>query len=201
MYHMIILIFLCGCCPYRMATSEVAACIEKSFRSERKAVHCHPIYAVVPRHRCQIYWFDLPHWVTWSLFGNDDDGVFGERANYRLGTPPTYSKAFCWWWRNSFHNFTFYVIGSAHRQNSQLIVLGLSSEGLRLFEYRPVGTHIHHGQGSSVLFAFHGGKPFLSMRLAHDHYKGDFYVGWRKRGNFGIKFSPFGRRRHCMGNR
>src|SRR5262245_53774154 len=67
----------------------------------------HPLYNIVPRHRCQIRWYDLGHWTMWMLFGNDDDGIFGEEADYSLEEQISTWKALRWVCRNPFHNFCF----------------------------------------------------------------------------------------------
>ena len=124
------LFFSNSCASYKIPTSDFHAVYPcgpsdsrtlASLPNQAEALD-HPLYQTIPRHRCQIRWFDLGHWSTWTLFGNDDDGIFGEEptANYRLEERPDYKKAFLWWCRNPLHNFCFYVIGSAERTNSEI---------------------------------------------------------------------------------
>lgn len=188
-----IAIFLCGCASYKIPTDV--------FRVEED--HCpgcknynqalsHWLYDLIPRHRSQIRWYDMGHWTSWILFGNDDDGIFGENWTFHLDQPISGLKALKWGMRNPLHNFCFYVIGSAHRHNREITLLNLTSKGLCLFEYNPYQSRNFGDVNSSFFIALHGGKPFVSLRLAYSStHRGNFYLGWRDRGNFGIKFAPW----------
>ncbi len=153
------------------------------------------LYRWIPAHRNQIHPYCLGHWFTWALFGNDDDGIYGERASPRFcrNEKNGPKKAFKWFFRNPLHNFCFYVIGSAHRRNSEFTVLRIAyNEPTESLRYRPESIHGFIGRRSTFFLAFHGGKPFLALRLVYTPLcKGEFYIGWRDRGNFGIKFRPF----------
>lgn len=78
-----------------------------------------------------------------------------------------------WQRRNGLHNFTFYVIGIADREFSQT------------------------GRFPGTVFNPHGGWNWTVcryhwLRLPLISYKGQrvvFYVGWRERGNFGVKLN------------
>lgn len=163
------LFFLTNCAPYRVPT--------QCLMLDEKGLD-HPLYSIVPRHRCQIRALDLGHWMTWTLLGNDDDGIFGEglKASYYSNIPPCAFKALRWTARNPLHNFCYYVIGSAHRHNRKIALIDLRSK-------------INE---SKFFIGFHGGKPFISFCFDYSSSrKGEFYIGWRERGNFGIKFLPF----------
>lgn len=153
-----------------------------------------PLYRYIPRHRCQIQWYDVPHWTSWALFGNDDDGIFGEAQcdPYQLHRCNGCGKALCWWIRNPFHNLFHYVLGSAHCVNSEFTLLNLNECGIQTMCYSPVARHNYGGRGTSFFLALHGWKPFVSMRLVYfNKYQTDFYLGWRKHGAFGFKLQPF----------
>jgi hypothetical protein len=157
----------------------------------------HWLYRIIPRHRCQIRWYDLGHWCTWMLFGNDDDGIFGEEptANFRPTHKIHFMQALAWELRNPLHNFCFYVIGTAHYCNSEYTILEVTPEHIEGFHYRDHAITIFASENSSLYLALHGWKPFISLRLIYnERRKGDFYLGWRCRGNFGIKCVLFGRR-------
>jgi hypothetical protein len=194
------MIFIClgifsGCSTYKYPTGSF---YEKASPMESSAAN-HGLYQITPRHRSQLYWYDLCHRTTWMLFGNDDDGIFGEgpSANYRPNQPPCFAKAVAWWFRNPLHNFCFYVIGSAHRENTQIDIFQIVDNKISGLHYRPEGTHLFEDGKSSFHVALHGGKPFISLRLCyHPNYRADFYIGWRERGNFGIKILPFCRNRY-----
>lgn len=153
-----------------------------------------PLYEVIPCHRSAVPPGDVASWMAWAIFGNDDDGIYGEgpKAHYYPNYPNTVGKFWRWWLRNPLHNFTFYVIGSADRQNSAFTVLKIGDKGCALLcKNRRKATEFpfYHG---GIYIAFHGGKPYVSMRLPITGKRClNFYFGWRCRGNFGIKLQPF----------
>lgn len=190
-----IAIFLSGCASYKIPTAAFREHVP--YHKNKNEALEHWLYRVIPRHRCQIRWYDVGHWTTWMLFGNDDDGLFGEEmdALYLVDEPISGRKALKWGLRNPLHNFCFYVIGSAHRPNSAFTLLNLTPRGVCMFHYTPVGTRSFGSSCSSFYLAMHGGKPFIALRLAYTpKHCGDFYIGWRERGNFGIKFVPWTKR-------
>lgn len=179
-----------------LLTQEIPSCEycqAKKDNLNKNATQSHPFYAVVPSHRSHVCWYDFGHWFTWALFGNDDDGIFGEQAYpaYRPQAKNDVKKAFSWWWRNPLHNFCYYVIGSAQFQNSELTLLKITEKELSGFTYSPEGKVVFAGENSSFFLGLHGWKPFISLRLVYfDRYKTECYLGWRCRGNFGIKCIP-----------
>jgi hypothetical protein len=185
------LFLMCGCASYKIKTEEFQ---EPCMDPNKQEALGHWLYKIVPRHRCQIRWYDVGHWCTWTLFGNDDDGIFGEEstAHYRPYQKVNFGKALAWKCRNPFHNFCFYVIGSAHRRNSELTILKLTSNDSYAFRYKHEALTVLPFDQSYFFLAFHGGKPFISWRLIYSRRRCfDFYLGWRCRGNFGLKCLPF----------
>jgi hypothetical protein len=122
------------------------------------------LYRIIPEKRSDIRSLDIAHTFLWAVFGNEDDGIYGEgiHARYKPEWENNSLKALRWWLRNPFHNFCFYVIGSADKVNSRLVLI----------------------DKSPFFLAFHGGKPFIQIC-----YYGTYYAGWRERGNFGIKMN------------
>lgn len=159
----------------------------------QKAYH-HPLYKVIPIHRSQLYWYDLPRWITWALFGNDDSGVFGESPiGYYSDTEDEigYKRAGKWMLRNPLHNFTFYVIGFAHSPpKCETALLSYDSEKLLFLESSSPSRTVFAGPKTSFFIGFHGILPFISLRLRHARQT-DIYMGWREKGNFGLKFVPY----------
>jgi hypothetical protein len=150
------------------------------------------IYNWVPYNKSCIDKKSLLSYLAWAFIGNDDDGAYGEKpsagnwTNEKIGP----KRAFMWWMRNPMHNFTFYVIGSAHKKNSEVTLLKFSEDGDNdFFSYHSKGKTVFAGKGTSFFLGFHGGKPFLSLRIDYGR-RFDFYIGWRERGNFGIKLIP-----------
>jgi hypothetical protein len=149
------------------------------------------MYAVIPRHHSQIRWFDVGHWTTWTLFGNNDDGIFGEDdPSDRHTAEITPEGAFLWWVRNPLHNLTFYVIGSAYTKNSAFTLVKVSSSTFEVLKYHPAATQTYGGKHTSLLLTLHGWKPFVSLRIDYGRLF-DCYAGWRPRGNFGFTLRPF----------
>lgn len=185
------LILLSGCAGYKVCTQaflDEPPTEDKVLYENKKAALSHWLYRAIPRHRCQIKWYDIGHWTTWMLFGNDDDGIFGEEAHYRLDQKVTSCKALRWCLRNPLHNFCFYTIGSAHCRNSEITLLKIADYQVRYFRYSPYGTTNFAGKNTSFFLGLHGWKPFVSLRLVYSKTRsGNFYIGWRTSGNFGIK--------------
>jgi hypothetical protein len=190
--------FLSGCATYKIPTESFGSVSHETFEDplsvqfERKALQ-HPLYSIIPRHRSQIRGYDLGHWCMWMLFGNDDDGIFGEgpKALYKLEVPNNFSKALSWTCRNPLHNFCFYVIGSAYKPQSEFALLKMDNTAFSLFRYKRKAEG-NYRKGSFFFIGFHGWKPFIFLRLLYSQkYKGQCYLGWRERGNFGIMFLPF----------
>lgn len=156
-----------------------------------------PLYAIIPAHQSCIAPGDVQSWMLWALFGNDDDGIYGEgpKAHFCEDEPNTTDKFWRWWRRNPLHNFTFYVIGSADRFNSAFALLKVGDRGSCIFypQYHPTEYPFDH---IGLYLALHGGKPFLSLRFPWTRHRSfNFYCGWRCRGNFGMVLHPFKRTR------
>lgn len=184
-----------SCIPYKIPTETF---ITHCSSVEEKDALQHWLYRVIPRHRCQIRWFDLPHWASWMLLGNDDDGIFGEgpKAHYLEDQPADFRKAMRWALRNPLHNFCFYTIGTAWCRNSEITLLKVTKRGVCSMHYCENGHIVFADPGSSFFLGLHGWKPFVSLRLAWSPYRtADFYLGWRPRGNFGVKILPAAKRK------
>ncbi len=159
----------------------------------------HWLTSYIPEQRSQLKWHSPLKCLTWAVFGNDDDGLFGERASpkFHPEKKASFTKALKWFLRNPFHNFCFYVIGSAQRQNSECTLIRIAChEPTELFKYRPAPIYGFTGRHTTFYCALHGGKPFIALRLVYTNkIKSEFYFGWRERGNFGIKVRPFVKRK------
>ncbi len=181
-----------GCASYKIPSTHFkreSPRSEMHARNEKDAL-ASPLYQMIPRHRYQPRWYALGHWTAWILFGNDDDGIFGEGGGkaYRPWQPNTFGKAVRWWTRNPFHNLTHYGIGSADRVNSELTLFNCCCRGICILHYDPIAKKNFGCKRSSFFMALHGGKPFISLRLCYpNNYRSEFYIGWRKHGAFGFK--------------
>ncbi len=190
-----------GCAPYKISTAqfnrweqcENPSAINQCRDQKESEAAGHWLYQAIPRHRSQIRWYDLPHWTTWMLFGNDDDGIFGESSPkpYLFSSKNTPLKAAKWWLRNPLHNFTHYTIGSAGSENREFTLINLNSKGLTTFRTETGAKHNFGSDGTSFYAGLHGGKPYLSLRIVYPwKRKTECYLGWRKGGAFGLKFLP-----------
>ncbi len=154
----------------------------------------HWLYRFIPRSRNQLSWYHLGPFSLWVLFGNDDDGVFGEgpQALWMLHKPPTFSKALLWSLRNPFHNYTFYVLGFASKyvHCDEFVVINLTPKSFRFCTYTPYGTTVFSDRHTCFFVAFHSMRPFISFRYTFENQKRfEGFCGWRERGNFGLKLA------------
>lgn len=133
-----IILFSSGCATYKVPTEALM----------KEDAPPHWLYDIVPRHRCQIQWYDAGHWGTWMLFGNDDDGIFGEDSKnpYKSDEPISFKKGLYWACRNPFHNFCFYTIGTAYCTNSELSIVRMGDGTLGFCEYSPIGHRVFGGR-------------------------------------------------------
>lgn len=114
----------------------------------------------------KIHFYNKLNPVWW--FENLDDPL--PPASYRPNDP---HRVGMWHWRNSMHNFDYYVIGIADKQF------------MRSGCYPARITKPHNGWNFAlcrrrILFL-----PYASYR----HGRFEFYLGWRNHGNFGIKLN------------
>lgn len=200
-FFYLLLLVLSGCASYKIPTENFYVPPRNQLTPEESMVYDiyqeqaahHWLYRAIPRHRSQIRWYDLPRWVTWALFGNDDDGLFSEWhvPLFQPEQPVGFGKALAWVLRNPFHNFCFYVIGNVGYPNDELTLLKINRRKFCFFHYEPVAKTVFGGRYTSFYLGLHGFKPLISLRLAYGlRWKSDFYIGWREKGNFGIKFLP-----------
>ena len=192
------LFLLCsGCASYKIPTKEFIGPPHNTETSDkdlkqRKIALEHWLYEYIPRHRSQIRWYDFGHWISWSILGNDDHGIFGEEHETVPQTDDKISsfRMLQWTSRNPAHNFTFYVIGTAQYDNSEFTLLRASCEDIKFLKITTHEKRDYAGQCSGFFLALHGWRPFLSIRL--DHWRSSkFYIGWRELGNFGVRLTPF----------
>lgn len=111
-------------------------------------------------------------WFVWAFFGNADDGVIGD-ASFNPGRVDSWKIRLTWWFRNPAHNWCFYVIGMAGKA---FVRTGTYPKDV----FSPMS-----GWNVCVIH-------YRWLRLPFVSYQGRFvrwYIGWRDRGNFGIKFN------------
>lgn len=116
----------------------------------------------------QVRWYDRLNPVFW--IGNADDPVAPEW--YRPGNP---LRNVLWYFRNPFHNLTFYVIGVGDK---------LQSASYSRCGPHPKDVFAPEGGWNFSVIKYKGLRlPFVSYWNRHTK----LYLGWRERGNIGIK--------------
>ncbi len=179
-----------GCATYKVPTSSYFKPQGDWHDDTRKMALEHPLYKAIPRHREQIKWYDIPHWATWAVAGNDDDGIFGEAYSPPYSTNIDLVTFMRWNVRNSLHNLKFYTppVGSANwKKHYNFCLFGIDGNRLKLMKNRDPGFF---GEGkASFHIVLNDFKPFISARFPLTRRK-EFqsYFGWRERGNFGLSF-------------
>lgn len=155
----------------------------------------HSLYRVVPASIKLIRWYDAPGWMTWNLAGNDDDGIFGERQAIPYSTNISTVTFMRWTTRNPLHNCFFYTMGSAGWTNHHGFAVADIASGERPRFFTLDKGRIAGAGRFGVRFAFHDYKPFFSLNLPYTPSRRfEMYLGWRERGNFGMKLKPWVRK-------
>lgn len=110
--------------------------------------------------------------IIWALFGNAEDGIYGD-LSFNPERKETALIAIRWWFRNPFHNLTFHVIG-------------IPKPFISIGDY-PWDVFNPKGGWNRVTRI----SAINQKRYKFISYIGwcKFYVGWRERGNFGIKLT------------
>jgi len=186
-----------SCASYKAPTSSFALARsgeegEHYGRVEQRAL-AHPLYEVIPRHRSQVRWYDVPRWMHWGLLGNDDNGLFGESQRIPYSTNIHAGTFVRWSTRNPLHNFCFYVVGSAHWKRHYHAVLFSVAHGRVRGLAR--GEPKVFDSDNSFKIAFNDFRPFIAWQFSHfKNRRFQFYVGWRERGNLGFKLRPWAKR-------
>lgn len=104
----------------------------------------------------------------WVLFGNEDDGIFGDSVwNPNRHTDPL--TAVRWWFRNPCHNLCFYVVGVADKAR---VLRGPTAPDMDA-----------PGLVWMVTLAGRRRLPFVAFNGRHVVA----YIGWRPSGAFGLK--------------
>lgn len=117
-------------------------------------------------------WLILSPFILWALFGNYEDGLFGD-ANFNPAREKSLKIAFKWWKRNPFHNLTWHVIG----------FVGWSFKRYGKYpkdNFSPIG-----GWNYTVLLLL----GFIPLPFISYSKNINFYIGWRENGAFGISLN------------
>jgi len=111
--------------------------------------------------------------LIWTFFLNELDGVIGD-ARWNPERKDTLLIRLKWWFRNPCHNFTWHVIGFAQKLSTRVDFQAEDGPG-----WNYAMTLI---KGLDDKFTLYPYFLYLSSKIK-------FYIGWRGRGTFGIKFN------------
>ncbi|MEK6933888.1 MAG: hypothetical protein AABW75_03365 [Nanoarchaeota archaeon] len=187
-----------GCATYKISTQNYYSPRNDGFDEIRQNALENRLYEVIPRHKEQVKFYDLPHWIPWALMGNDDNGIFGEDKGSIPYKQEINAKTFCsWTTRNPMHNFMFYVppLGTAGlKKHLSFSLIKYDKKEIKLFTTKK-GEVFGDGKNSFQI-SFYDFKPFISCKISYSKKRQfDFYFGGRPEGAFGIKFRPAKKRR------
>ena len=115
-------------------------------------------------------------WFIWAFFGNEKDGYIGDTV-FNPEQKDTFSIRLKWWLRNPCHNFTWYVIGLAHRHIAHINEFSQEQPGWN--------------RAYTCLYGDYMTDAHKAKKYKFIHYIGkkrEFYIGYRGTGAFGIKF-------------
>lgn len=165
-----------------LGSYEKQAAAEIALETRKKALE-HMAYDFIPFQREQMHFCDPRH-IIWYLFGNDDDGIFGEGQS----TEKPYSENISclthikWnYLRNFGHNMKYYPpLGSAcFDKHWNWSIFTWDSGGARVCKRDYTG--VFADGKNSFKINFNDLKPFISLKAG----KFETYFGWREKGNFG----------------
>lgn len=165
----------------------------------------HWLYNYIPQKRADFQIWQIWKSVPWALFGNDDDGIFGEKRssgqkwirkwegnpdinNFNPGVISV-KRFLQWQLRNPLHNFTNYVMGLAGQPNiARQQILLATTQGISGTKTLNAPNTFPMEANSGVYVGLHGERPFISYRLnLFEVTRIEGYLGWRpNRGGFGI---------------
>lgn len=185
-----------GCASYKVSTPDYAQQNPNKYASTdtnsllRTNAKQHFLYHVVPLSSEQIKPYDIGHWITWNLFGNENNGIFGEDCNKPYSTNINAKTFLSWTTRNPSSNFTKYTLGKRTEKRNTFIILKANEEFH--FLHKDKDPCIFGKTKASFNLVLNHYKPFISLKFpVFPKRRFDFYFGWRPDNTFGIKLRPF----------
>ena len=166
----------------------------------------HWLYNYIPHNRQELSGKSCSQKILWGLFGNDDDGIFGEgpksgtkwterwngktikKYGYHYPGPINFKRFVLWQLRNPLHNFTAYVVGFKDKKNVAYNQLMLASTGGISFYKKINRPNVFPMKNrTGIYFGLHDKKPFLSLRVNLIGVRWlESYAGWRPGGGLGL---------------
>lgn len=192
--------FLCsGCASYKINTPDYIHPKDYLIQREdiaqrREFAKEHYLYKIIPLSKDQLKWYDVPRRITYSLFGNEDDGIFGEYCKKPYSGDISTGTFLRWYIRNPAHNFCFYTIGfqEPNKKPTKNSFAILRADEKFLLLRKDQDPCVMGKTSASFNLSLNHYLPFLSFRFpVYPGKKFDFYFGWRPSGAFGMKLRPF----------
>lgn len=190
------LVFSSGCASYKVSTPNY---IRPNFQeyltdyhndSLRDKAKEHFLYRIVPLSSEQIKPYDVGHWITWNLLGNENNGIFGEDCKRPYSQEINTLTFLRWQLRNPASNFCKYTLGKRTEERNGFAILRVNDEFLLL--QKDDNPCIFSTAKASVNLSFNHYKPFLAFKFpVFPNRRFDFYFGWRPDNTFGFKLRPF----------
>ncbi len=185
-----------GCASYKISTPDY---VRPNFREHltdykndmlRDKAKEHFLYRVVPLSSEQIKPYDIGHWITWNLFGNENNGIFGEDCKKPYSQDINALTFIRWTTRNPLSNFTKYTLGKRTEERNSFALLRANDKFL--FMQKDEDPGIFAKTPVSFNLELNHYKPFLAFKFpVFPKRRFDFYLGWRPDNTFGIKLRPF----------
>lgn|SRR3989338_7219286 len=193
-----LLILSTGCTHYKAQTRNYYSPRNDGNDEIRQKALESKFYDFIPRHRTQIKWYDLPHWIPWALMGNDNNGIFGEDKGSLPYRKDISVKTFCSWTaRNPLHNISFYVppLGTTGlKKHQSFSLIRCDENGLKILTTKK--GYVFLKGNNTFQISVYDFKPFISFKFCYSKSRQcDFYVGGRPEGAFGFKFRPVKKRK------
>lgn len=143
----------------------------------------HWLYKIIPRNYLLVGYNPFK-WFLWALFGNDEDGIFGDTTLTWLqdrGGKPTFKIFLAWWCRNPMANLMRYVLRSRIAPNCYF-VMRWSSIGFA-FHIKTTTAIWIYGDGEQLSVAVF--PPHIQFRTS----KFEGYAGYPfENGKLGFAF-------------
>ncbi|VVB80153.1 Uncharacterised protein [uncultured archaeon] len=190
------LAFSSGCASYKVSTPDY---IRPDFQeyltdyqndSLRDKAKEHFLYRVVPLSSEQIKPYDVGHWITWNLFGNENNGIFGEDCKKPYSSNINTWTFLRWQARNPASNLCKYTLGKRTEERNGFAILRANDKFLVL--HKDKDPCIFSSTKASFNLSLNHCKPFLAFKFpVFPNRRFDFYFGWRPDNTFGMKLRPF----------
>jgi hypothetical protein len=193
------LLFLAtGCVSYKHPSSSYISMPRNDVNDHlRFEASVNYLYNIIPRNSEQIRFYDIPHWTTWAILGNQEDGIFGEDQDSLYSTNLNTWTAIKWGTRNPFHNFCFHVPPFGTKDvkfDHHMTLVNISSDENYFLRFGKDDARTFGKGKAGFVLGFYP-LPFVSLRIPYfppfEKNRLEFYIGKRPHG-LGLKLLPHG---------